>query len=521
MNDPDYEWLLRHIDNLKSLEERSSLAEKVSDLIKSQLRSGALPYTLGIFGGWGSGKTTFLALIARELETEPNIKIVYFNSWKYAGLMEIFPSLVYKVLQYGTVDSDERTAEQRKEAMMKVLLSLGKEYSDRFGDWVEKRVGINPLSLVQGALELRKASNLPPEPVPREMLDAYYTQVDRAQDALKVALGSAVTGKPVSRAAVVLIDELDRCDPDEAFNVIKQMRVLFAMRSVPVVFVVCANPEPIGQAIKHRYGLESGKGDYEARRILEKFVDAYEDLGEPVELAGLVGQLWAGSAAMRPWIVSIDQLNSAGLEGTEWGFHQNVVGNATALDVINTDIPQFANLRVLEKTLTYVRKRPRTNTLFWTSWHLEILEQIDPKMRAEIAMLAGQLQEIVSACYASVSSVRLRVQEIAGRKRLVYQSDKGSTLFAIFRSYFWEHARNKLEELAQPADPESKERERLLRTMLADSRRVDFVVLMCLLPLNKVPGHKDMIAQSEPKLPDLKFETDKVIHHFAWLLANY
>jgi len=136
-------------------------------------------------------------------------------------------------------------------------------------------------------------------------------------------------------------------------------------------------------------------------------------------------------------------------------------------------------------------------------------------------MLAGQLLEISSACYASLSSVDFDVQQIAGRKRLVYRTEKGSTLFAIFRSYFWEHARNKLEELAQSGDPESKERERLLRGMLTDSRRVDFVVLMCLLPVNNVPNHKDLIVQSERKLPDLKIQTDGIIHHFAWLLANY
>jgi hypothetical protein len=46
------------------------------------------------------------------------------------------------------------------------------------------------------------------------------------------------------------------------------------MRNCPIVFVVCANPGPIGLAIKHRYGLQSDTGDYEARRILEKFVDS-------------------------------------------------------------------------------------------------------------------------------------------------------------------------------------------------------------------------------------------------------
>ena len=44
----------------------------------------------------------------------------------------------------------------------------------------------------------------------------------------------------------------------------------------------------IGLAIKHRYGLEYDGGDYEARRILEKFVDSYEDLSATASLRPLI-----------------------------------------------------------------------------------------------------------------------------------------------------------------------------------------------------------------------------------------
>jgi hypothetical protein len=64
------------------------------------------------------------------------------------------------------------------------------------------------------------------------------------------------------------------------------------MRNLPIAFVICANPEPIGLAIKHKYGLTTVSGDYEARRILEKFVDVYVDMSEPLMLDEFVYWLW-------------------------------------------------------------------------------------------------------------------------------------------------------------------------------------------------------------------------------------
>lgn len=507
--DNDYEWLISHLRGADSLEPRLELATKLSGFLEGRIKSGLLPYTVGVFGGWGCGKTTFLALLAKRLEKVPNCRVIYFNAWKYAGFMEIVPSLVYKILRYGIADTEEK----RLQAVMRVMLSLGKGVSDTFGEWAKDRIGVDPVRLFKDVYgEFTKPDEA------AKVLDAYYTQVDKAQNVLMEALGTITEGNTPGNAVVVLIDELDRCDPDEAFNVIKQTRVLFAMRNLPVSFVVCANPEPIGLAIKHRYGLESDVGDYEARRILEKFVDSYEDLSAPVGLGQFVRSLWKFAFIhSKPWVLALDDFQAGP------NYSNDVVRNATGFDAMTTAIPLYSNLRVLLKSFTYVQERADVNRhLIWTIWHLEIVSQIDPHFRAELRLLAGELEKLIEACYQSVASVPFVVESSERRVLCKYSTDKGRTWFAIFRSYFWEHARARLTELDKAVDPESRKRTDALRTLLADSRRTDFVILLCLLPFKYAPSPKEMLPLGDgPKVNPFEQDFKKGLHHqFAYLIAN-
>ena len=313
---------------------------------------------------------------------------------------------------------------------------------------------------------------------------------------------------------MVLIDELDRCDPDEAFTVIKQMRVLFAMRDLPVAFVVCANPEPIGLAIKHRYGLESEAGDYEARRILEKFVDSYQDLSATEPLGGLVHAMWKEQRL--PWIIEIDEAN------VKPSFEENVVMNATAFDALTTSVPLFANIRVLQKSFEYVRDTVRINREFlWTHWFLEMANQIDPRFRREIRTLAGPIEQIISAAYHSLHAVMYRAEQAGRRGCIEYETDKGRTLFSIFRSFFWEHAREELEQLQDSKDPEDKGRSRALATLLSEPLKVDVIVLLSLLPFESLPPFEELCrARDRRDLPDFHTEVQALIGAFGYLLAS-
>jgi hypothetical protein len=511
--DNDYQWLQSHLKGVVGLKPRQELASKVSGFLRRRIDSGGLPYTVGVFGGWGAGKTTFLALLAERLEKTPNCRIIYFNSWKYAGFMEIVPSLIYKILRYGAVNT-----ESGAKAAMRVLLSLGREYSDAFGEWAKGRTGVDPVHLfkqVYGEVAKLESED---KFVSAQVLEAYYTQVDRAQDLLKEVLGVVEEGKAPASTVIVLIDELDRCDPDEAFTVIKQMRVLFSMRNLPVAFVVCANPEPIGLAIKHRYGLESAAGDYEARRILEKFVDSYEDLSESLPLAPLVHSIWKDRfREHQPWVLAWDAA------GDTPDFEEDTIGHSTGFDAMTTAVPLYSNLRVLLKSFRYVDERSDVNRhLLWSTWHLEIASEIEPHFRADLRALAGTIEDIAFNAYEALASVQFTVEAEARKPRLKYSGDKGQTLFAIFRSCFWDYANTALDELDKDRKPESQEGARALRALLRDPRRVDFVILLCLVPFNSALGLTEGLRHGATKLPALHQEfSEGLQHELGNLLASY
>jgi hypothetical protein len=497
--DSDYAWLKSHLTFSGEIRERTKLVAKVSQNLTNHIKEGRLPYTLGVFGGWGTGKTTFLAMLADSLEQRSNCKIVYFNSWKYAGFMEIVPSLIYKILQYGL------DARPRDEDARRIVLALGDKYSDQIGKWAMGKIGVNPVDLFKDIYNVSDTRVMP------EVVHAYYTQIDRAQDELRKVLGTVTPGQAPVSPIVVLIDELDRCDPDEAFDVIKKMRVLFGMRDLPVAFVICANPDPIGQAIKHRYGLESDTGDYEARRILEKFVDSYEDLSDAVGLRPLIQVMWKQKSL--PWIVASDEASKRP------DLAEDVVRNTAAFDAITTSIPLFSNIRVLHKSFEYVWGNTVSNRHFlWTKWFLEAVNQIDPRFRRNIRYLSEPIQHSVLCAYGCLKDVTYNAQE---NGVIEYETDKGKTLFAIFRSYLWECATDEHNKLSRSTISEDVQRAKVLNSLLSEPAQMDVITLLSLLPFEDTPAIQELSKKaSNGRLPAFGEELEVLSVQLGYILAT-
>ena len=61
--------------------------------------------TIGIYGEWGNGKTSFLQMVEQELK-ESRIYPIWFDAWKYEKEDNLWAALVQKILDEAKVSGN-------------------------------------------------------------------------------------------------------------------------------------------------------------------------------------------------------------------------------------------------------------------------------------------------------------------------------------------------------------------------------------------------------------------------------
>jgi len=70
-----------------------------SDLIRSVVTDeGLLPVTVGVFGDWGSGKSSVMKMLERDLRDQEDVACIHFNGWQFEGYDDAKSALVHSIL---------------------------------------------------------------------------------------------------------------------------------------------------------------------------------------------------------------------------------------------------------------------------------------------------------------------------------------------------------------------------------------------------------------------------------------
>src|SRR6476620_6904184 len=78
--------------------------QKHVDALHEIVRTADTPLAVGIFGTWGSGKTSLMRMLQATLKKE--IRTVWFDAWKYDREDAIWRSLILRVLDSLREDAD-------------------------------------------------------------------------------------------------------------------------------------------------------------------------------------------------------------------------------------------------------------------------------------------------------------------------------------------------------------------------------------------------------------------------------
>lgn len=239
-----------------------------SDIIIELIKEDAMmPLTLGVFGDWGSGKSSILESIECKLTTsqfkEDGVYCIQFNGWSFEGYDDAKAALMEAIVS--KIEAEFTTKEGVKAVAKKLYHSI---------NWMRVAKAALPVATAyfSGGASLipQIASGLKdiigsPEKITSLLTDGNLEEklsgfIKNSPDQVSAEsqsvrdfrdnMGSLLEKSKIKKL-VVIVDDLDRCLPERIIDNLEAMKLFLNVQNT--VFIIGADSRIVESAIAHRY----------------------------------------------------------------------------------------------------------------------------------------------------------------------------------------------------------------------------------------------------------------------------
>ena len=234
------------------------------------------PVVISINGTWGTGKTTFLRMWKEYLKTL-KFPVILFNAWQNDfcddALIALLGEIGAAIENFGLSPEIKEQAKEFFERTKKVGSALAKRgipivaqavAQKIIGEGATDQIG-NVFSETVGNLAKNQIANYQKS---KKIIDGFKSHLSEFAN----TVGKQEDGG--SLPLVIIIDELDRCRPLFAIEVLERAKHLFDIDSI--VFVLGIDREQLEYSIKTIYGMNMNVQGY-----LMRFIDLNFNLPKP------------------------------------------------------------------------------------------------------------------------------------------------------------------------------------------------------------------------------------------------
>jgi len=321
---------------------RKDFGERLANLVEQS--HGNL--VIALDAKWGEGKSTFIQMWRGYIEhkRENKIKSIYFDAFANDYQKDPFLALEAEIYELIKDKPNEKKEEFKKKAgnavksMVRGAIKIGVRavsggvLDSSVVDFAEKDISKLLSDQVDGIITDR-LQNTAKDKLAISQFKEYLENF------------SAEERNPI----VFIIDELDRCRPDFALELVEQIKHLFSVKGI--TFLLVLNRDQLQEAIKSRYG--SG---VEPTLYLQKFVNLWLSLHRKSDQFQDHGALYVRHA-----------LNSMLNEGEQFS-------NPDAIELLSELVKSLKpSLREIEQILSYfalIQNMAGTNQTYFPSYQL-------------------------------------------------------------------------------------------------------------------------------------------------------
>jgi hypothetical protein len=338
----------------KDLFNRKQFGDRLYNLIVNSDEN----LVLALDAQWGEGKSTFIKMWSGEnkYKQEPPLETIYFDAFENDYQKEPFLALaseIYELL--------EDKVESKKVEFKKKAAQVFKTFSRGM---IKTGIRLGTAGLIDGTILDQAENDI--STLVSEQVDSIIASKFESSKADKLALRNfreflsdiAINHTPGKRM-VFVIDELDRCRPDFALDLLENIKHLFSVSGI--TFLLVMNRKQLEESVKCRYGdgidsvtylqkfinvwlsLPRASGKYtqdDGAKYLLTALDLMSD-GDEINNDGTVKTLTALVEYLKPSLRDIERMLTyfaimeSSLGTRMGGFYQDIMATICFMKVVN------------------------------------------------------------------------------------------------------------------------------------------------------------------------------------------
>jgi len=236
--------------------------QKYANVLTTIVQNYADGFVLALNGEWGTGKTTFVRMWQASLE-KAKYKTIYFNAWENDLENEPLTALLGELKKLVNDKTDTYKSLLKKGVVItkNILPALAKGVISKYMD----------SNITLDVLE--NSINAATEILEKEVEE--YVNKKQGLIDFKHELEKYIEANNDNKPVIFIIDELDRCRPDYAVEVLEKVKHFFSVKGI--IFVLSIDKIQLGNSIQGYYG----SNNINTEEYLRRFIDIEYKLPDP------------------------------------------------------------------------------------------------------------------------------------------------------------------------------------------------------------------------------------------------